>query len=203
MGVTSALLDAGFVHGPQRILPSAESGARTFFFPSLTNVVIVHTRHPIEAFVSHFFCLSNASVCPRRATLLREAGRDAAPPSISLGLDGFVLAELRANASSLSRMLSRQEELAGFVLRLRAAARGGATPARDGANCAISGVASRAGSLNVMVSRYEDLVSDFPSWLNSLFDLLPPTLGASRMRKQSVQRRLAARFKDDVSAPHM
>jgi len=43
--------------------------------PRLAPALILHVRHPLEAIVSHFFCVTDATVCPRRRALLAAAGR--------------------------------------------------------------------------------------------------------------------------------
>ena len=77
-----ALRAAGFVHGPQRQLPSllltaggSQADLRAAFHHVTRTVVVLHTRHPLEAMISHYFCVSNHSVCPRRHALLRAANR--------------------------------------------------------------------------------------------------------------------------------
>ena len=124
--VQPALRSAGFVHGPQRQLPTA-SGAtaalslRVAFSAHVTStVVLLHTRHPIEAMVSHYFCVSNQTVCPRRHALLESANRSTtvasrSGSSLGRGLDFFLLKELSGDEStSLNQMLQRMERLAAF-----------------------------------------------------------------------------------------
>lgn len=43
--------------------------------PSIRCSLILHVRHPLEAMVSHFFCVTDATICPRRRALLAAAGR--------------------------------------------------------------------------------------------------------------------------------
>ena len=52
--------------------------------------------------VSHFFCVTDANVCPKRAALMASSNRSAAPAAAATAprLDEFVLAELRGPPSS-------------------------------------------------------------------------------------------------------
>ena len=66
-----AVLERGFVHGPVRRLPQSIGADLMFPVPlwlrsKLKQSVILHTRHPLEALVSHYYCVTSESVCPKR-----------------------------------------------------------------------------------------------------------------------------------------
>mmetsp|Transcript_16507 Transcript_16507/g.37781 ORF Transcript_16507/g.37781 Transcript_16507/m.37781 type:complete len:274 (+) Transcript_16507:207-1028(+) len=114
--IAQALRAVGFVHGPQRQLPLLYTRSDkptfrqlAFNFRIAATVVLLHTRHPIEAMISHYFCVANQTVCPRRYALLDAANRSKTISvrggSLGRGLDHFLLHELGAqNGSSLDQV---------------------------------------------------------------------------------------------------
>lgn len=93
-----------FVRGPIRLAPPQLYGFA--LFPGRTNVIMVHYRHPVEAFVSLFYCVSKPEVCPRRIS--RRGANNSAPPATAVGgLDGFLLDELTGLPSTALNLLLR------------------------------------------------------------------------------------------------
>ena len=93
-----------FVRGPIRLAPPELYGFA--LFPGRTNVIMVHYRHPVEAFVSLFYCVSKPEVCPRRIS--RRGANNSEPPATAVGgLDGFLLDELRGAPSTALNLLLR------------------------------------------------------------------------------------------------
>ena len=93
-----------FVRGPIRLAPPELYGFA--LFPGRTNVIMVHYRHPVEAFVSLFYCVSKPEVCPRRIS--RRGANNSEPPATAVGgLDGFLLDELTGLPSTALNLLLR------------------------------------------------------------------------------------------------
>ena len=68
--LSTLLSSSGFVRGPMRQLYTEVDARAVPFFGGYHNVVIVHTRHPVEMMVSAYFCISDPKVCPVRAKFL-------------------------------------------------------------------------------------------------------------------------------------
>jgi hypothetical protein len=93
-----------FVRGPIRLAPPQLYGFA--LFPGRSNVIMVHYRHPVEAFVSLFYCVSKPEVCPRRIS--RRGANNSEPPATAVGgLDGFLLDELTGLPSTALNLLLR------------------------------------------------------------------------------------------------
>ena len=93
-----------FVRGPIRLAPPQLYGSA--LFPGRTNVIMVHYRHPVEAFVSLYYCVSKPEVCPRR--IPRRDANNSAPPAAAVdGVDGFLLDELAGLPSTELNLLLR------------------------------------------------------------------------------------------------
>ena len=144
---------------------------------SVCQVVVVHTRHPIEALVSHYYCVSDARVCPRRAAFYQNssasssaiasraaarptallalaAGGAVQPPRLSIG--EYFASELPysrggsaepAPHSTLSQLLERHEQQCRLLTEAEALL------------CAGPRCAALRGALRLVRSRYEELVS--------------------------------------------
>lgn len=177
---TSSSATPSFVRGPVRLPPPQLHGG--MLFPGRTNVVVVHFRHPVEAFVSLFYCVSQPTVCPNRGAL---RGNSSAPPETAAGgLDAFVLNELTGpQTTALNILLLRFESLLGFM-----------RSARDFASTRTDAMAP---PFTVFESRYEHMVGDFPAWLRRLLDVLPMQAGVRNQLHAS----LSADFRDEFVAP--
>ena len=91
-----------FVRGPIRTAPPQLDGAA--LFPGRVNVIMVHYRHPVEAFVSLFYCVSKPEVCPNRRA--RRGANNSEPPASTVsGLDDFILGELMGQPSTPLNLL--------------------------------------------------------------------------------------------------
>ena len=177
---TSSSATPSFVRGPVRLPPPQLHGG--MLFPGRTNVVVVHYRHPIEAFVSLFYCVSQPTVCPNRGAL---RGNNSAPPeSAAGGLDAFLLSELTGpQTTALNILLLRFESLLGFL--------------RSARDFASSRADAMAPPLAVFESRYEHMVGDFPAWLRRLLNALPMQTGT----RDHLHASLSADFKGEFVAP--
>ena len=97
-----------FVRGPIRLAPPQLYG--TALFSGRTNVIMVHYRHPVEAFVSLFYCVSKPEVCPNRRA--RRGANNSEPPASAIGgLDDFLLDELMGPPSTALNLLLRARTL--------------------------------------------------------------------------------------------
>eukprot|EP00966_Prymnesium_polylepis_P167577 3873900-Prymnesium_polylepis.1 len=162
--------------------------------------------------VSHYFCVSNQTICPRRHAMLGAANRSStlvqrhgAASSLVLGLDHFLLSELAGDdTSSLNLMLRRTERLAAVLESARlhkftlprgavVPSLGAVAPNFEPSACQRRTTDHSGPRLHVLHSRYEDMVSDFDSWLHDLLAALP-TLAVS---KKLLHQGLLARFGDD------
>lgn len=177
---TSSSVTPSFVRGPVRLPPPQLHGG--MLFPGRTNVAVVHYRHPVEAFVSLFYCVSQPTVCPIRAAL---RGNSSAPPEAAAGgLDAFLLGELTGpQTTALNILLLRFESLIGFL-----------RSARDFASTRAD---AKAPPFTVFESRYEHMVGDFPAWLRRLLNALPMQ---TRVRDQ-LHGSLSADFQGEFVAP--
>lgn len=189
---------AGVVRGPLRQAPEDVAGwAAGATAPGRRLLLLLHTRHPIEAMVSHYFCVSDARVCPRRALLkggsggggggngttetrpsasadeyfalemAREASRQHAWGRASAGRPRR---EPPAETSDLWLLLRRYEEQCSLLNALKARA---------------------SSSLVVTPSKYEDMVTDFPAWLDTV---LLRQLRLDAAVEKRVRRKLRTRF---------
>ena len=67
--LSTLLSSSGFVRGPMRQLYTEVDARAVPFFGGYHNVVIVHTRHPVEMMVSAYFCISDPKVFTLTLTL--------------------------------------------------------------------------------------------------------------------------------------
>jgi len=192
--ITSAAADgmrsAGVVRGPLRQAPEdVARWAAGATAPGRRLLLLLHTRHPIEAMVSHYFCVSDARVCPRRALLKGGHGggngtTGALPPASAdeyFALEmareesrqrawGGASAEPPAETSDLWLLLRRYEEQCALLNALKALA---------------------SSAVVVAPSKYEDMVTDFPSWLDTV---LLRQLRLDATVEKRVRRKLRTRF---------
>ena len=69
--LSTLLSSSGFVRGPMRQLYTEVDARAVPWFGGYHNVVIVHTRHPVEMMVSAYFCISDPKVRVRLRVRLR------------------------------------------------------------------------------------------------------------------------------------
>ena len=190
-----------FVRGPIRLAPPELYGFA--LFPGRTNVIMVHYRHPVEAFVSLFYCVSKPEVCPRRIS--RRGANNSEPPATAVGgLDWFLLDELKGAPSTALNLLLRARTTfePPPVLRpfstpnnprtLRVAVR------FEGLLQFQRSAQRWRGDAAVLLleSRYEQMVGDFGGWLRRLLGALPLPPAARR----ELQTSLLADFRDEFTA---
>lgn len=172
-GVSGSLNDvlehAGYVRGPLRQL----SRRMDNFLPQLKQrrILILHTRHPVEAMVSLYFCISNPAVCPIRQNVSKL------PSSASQGLDSFLIEDLSSDnpGSHLARLLIKYEVLAS----LWQAPRKKWHPSGE--------------RPTILYSRYELMVEDFSTWLWNILVVLP----VPHNIKQSIRDKLYFQYQGD------
>ena len=218
--LADAIRHGGFVAGPNRLHPistepthtpmvvvAAQSaaplplGPMDGVHPGFANVLILHTRHPLEALISHYFCLALPHVCPKRHASTRgrragggggggaAAGGGASGSSRAAlgnqsgaaqheGIYSFLRAELAgASHTSANQLLRRYGRLADLLERAKATAAASTTLAYGGRPLG-SGLAADPG----MRARV--------CWLKQSDSAQPPT--ATQKKQQSAA----------VSPPH-
>ena len=109
--------------GPLRLVEGATLHNHWSPPPTLaTRVVVLHARHPIESIVSHYYCVSDASVCPKRwaATANRTQPHHPIAPPDGRGLRNFIRRELAGGEDIVHGLLRRMERLAEMLQRARA-----------------------------------------------------------------------------------
>jgi len=168
------LAAAGFVRGPMRQMAWSMDN----FLPELRSrrIVVLHSRHPIEAMVSLYYCISDPAVCPIRQNVSTK------PASASFGLDHFLLEDLRGERSShLNRLLVKYEVLANLWR--------------------VSRRSSSAEAL-VVYSRYELLVEHFSGWLRHLLAALPLPPDSRRRLNERLSAQYQGEFVPDGKHKH-
>ena len=197
--------------GPLRLVEGATLHNHWSPPPTLaTRVVVLHARHPIESIVSHYYCVSDASVCPKRwaATANRTQPHHPIAPPDGRGLRNFIRRELAGGeGTSLHGLLRRMERLAEMLQRARALEAQGCAvltelkppselaPTQDlqllSSPEALPPTATCR--LRLIVSRYELMTTSFTSWLAQLLAALPDGIASSRSRR-ALHKTLSAKF---------
>ena len=189
VGAWTALHGSGFVRAPIRTA-SPPGRPASFVFPGFRSVVVVHTRHPVEALVSQFYCRNDSRVCPKQG---RHAPSSAAP--LSAGVDAFLLSELLGEAAGSGepggalRLLASYEGLTVLLREARALTVCGTGRKTGPSRGQSEHGATHGSSLEVLHSRYETMVTDFGGWLAVLLARLPLTDAA----RSELHSRLVAR----------
>ncbi|KAL1508616.1 hypothetical protein AB1Y20_004713 [Prymnesium parvum] len=158
LSLHSLLSARGFVRGPLRLLSTEYTARAVPYFAHYQNVVIVHTRHPVEMMVSVFYCIADPKVCPVRSKFL---GNHVPVNDTIASLDKFVLGGVRREGSTPYLILQRSEILASFITAFR----------RDWRMATEGGTdqdARACGAPVLVHSKYEDMVSNYSSWARQL-----------------------------------
>jgi len=147
-------------------------------FPGYHNVIIVHTRHPVEMMVSAYNCIANPTVCPVRSKFL---GSHVPKNDTIRSLDEFVLSGIRRPGSTPHAIVQRNFALTRFLqdfdssaLRARSQAPG----------CA---------QTEVWHSKYELMVTNFSVWATQLLERMVTPKGQRRALLAS----LVAQYQND------
>ena len=187
------LSSSGFVRGPMRQLYTEVDARAVPWFGGYHNVVIVHTRHPVEMMVSAYFCISDPKVCPVRAKFLGNH----VPVNDSLAsLDEFVVRGIRRVGSTPYQIMQRSRKITRFMADFR---RAGGVSVLDGGR---AGGGCQAPSL--LHSKYEVMVSDFSGWARTLLAALMSGSPASKVRGMhtTLVQRHQSSFKTDGKHKH-
>lgn len=174
--LNDVLAKSGFVRGPLRQLP-VQVGK---FLPhlKLRQIVVLHSRHPIEAMVSLFFCISDRAVCPIRQNYSKIS------PSAANGVDNFLLHDFDGGPGShLNRLLVKYEILAELWLKAQ-------------------GSSESTSNLKVVQSRYELMVENFSVWLQQLVGALQLAPGTSQTIINGLHAQYRADFQPDGKHKH-
>jgi len=165
LSVAALLGGSGFIRGPLRQLYTEYDVHAVPAFGSFHNVIVVHTRHPVEMMVSAYFCIADPKVCPVRK---KHLGSHVPKNDTIASLDEFVLAGLDRPGATPHTIMSRSRRVAQFMTDFRArgrAALDGGSGSGDGGG--LLGVVPPDGcpAAEVVHSQYEIMVSDFAGWL--------------------------------------
>jgi hypothetical protein len=169
----------GFVR-TSRQLYAEHADAAVPGFPGYDNVLIVHTRHPVEMMVSAYHCIANPSVCPVRSKFL---GAHVPKNDTIKSLDEFVLKGVRRPGSTPWTIMQRNRAINDFI-------RGFQTSALR------SSLAQHVGGCPEPVllhSTYEFMVTNFSVWAAQILETVVAPIGQRRALHSS----LVAAYKND------
>ena len=172
------LSEEGFSRGPLRQLYVEHADNAVPVFPGYHNVVIVHTRHPVEMMVSAFHCIANPSVCPVRSKFL---GPHVPINDTISSVDDFVLAGLRRPGSTPYAILQRNEHIADFMTGF------GQMPLIK------AGQAHGCAMPTLLHSKYEHMVTNFSTWAKSILDVFIEGKG----QRRTLLATLVAQYRND------
>ena len=160
--LSSLLSSSGFVRGPLRQLYTETDAHAVPWFRGYHNVVIVHTRHPVEMMVSAYFCIADPKVCPVRARFL---GSSFVPKNDSVAsLDDFVRRGVLQQGSTPYQIMHRSRKITQFMASFR---RAGGLAVMDGA-----GAQDDCATPSLFHSKYELMVGNFSTWAQQLLGTL-------------------------------
>ena len=138
----------GFVRGPLRQLYTEFELDAVPYYPRFHNVMIVHTRHPVEMMVSSYYCIANSTVCPVRTKVL---GNHVPKNDTISSVDDFVLKGIGRLGSTPYSILRRNMAISAFMKGFRRARVSTTDP----------GACPRA---TLVHSKYETMVTNFSDW---------------------------------------
>ena len=171
----------GFVRGPLRQLYMEHTDNAVPRFPGYANVIIVHTRHPVEMMVSAYHCIANPKVCPVRSKLL---GAHVPRNDTIRSLDDFVLSGIRRPGSTPHTILRRNQAITRFMDTFIHTGLGGSPISSNARHC------SRPTLLH---SKYEFMVSNFSAWVSQMLEHMV----AGRGQRKTLLRTLVAQYRDE------
>ena len=174
------LLEAeGFVRTSRQLYVEHTDGAVPMF-PGYHNVIIVHTRHPVEMMVSAFNCIANPKVCPVRSKFL---GSHVPKNDTIRSLDEFVLGFKRPGSTPwhiMQRNLAITRFMQGFD----------SSPLRRRTHL------SECPPTTLLHSKYELMVTNFSVWAAQI---LAATV-APKGQRRSLHMSLVEQYKGDFVA---
>ena len=150
-------------------------------FAGYHNVLIVHTRHPVEMMVSAFNCIANPKVCPVRSKAL---GSHVPKHDIITSLDEFVLGAIRRQGSTPWMIVERNLAITRFMQGFRTSP---LAKSLESTGC------SRTWLLH---SKYEHMVTNFSTWSATILDHMVALKG----QRRGLHAALVKQYKDDFVA---
>ena len=176
--VTWLMSRDGFVRGPLRQLYIEHADDAVPSFPGYHNVIIVHTRHPVEMMVSAFHCIANPKVCPVRSKFL---GSHVPVNDTISSVDEFVLSGLQRPGSTPYAIMQRNQAITRFMTGFSRSAVGKAGRVR---NCQ---------EASLYHSKYELMVTNFSEWASQILEQMV----AGRGQRKTLHRTLVAQYRND------
>lgn len=178
--LTWLLSAEGFVRTSRQLYVEHTDGAVPAF-PCYQNVLIVHTRHPVEMMVSAYNCIANPKVCPVRSKFL---GSHVPKNDTIRSLDEFVLEGLKRSGSTPHAIVQRNRAIMQFI-------RGFGTSAlraeSQACGCSVA---------TLLHSKYELMVTNFSVWAAQVLEKMVTPKGQRRALHAS----LVAQYKNDFVA---
>lgn len=172
------LSEEGFSRGPLRQLYVEHTDNAVPAYPGYHNVIIVHTRHPVEMMVSAYHCIANPSVCPVRSKFL---GPHVPINDTISNVDDFVLQGLRRPGSTPYAILQRNLQIMQFM-------RGFAS-----SDLAKAGRMKGCAPPTLLHSKYELMVTKFSTWAKQILDVFIEGKG----QRRTLLATLVAQYKND------
>ena len=146
------LMPDGFVRGPLRQLYTEYELGAVPYYPRFHNVIIVHTRHPVEMMVSSYYCIADPKVCPVRNKFL---GTHVPKNDTISSVDAFVLRGIARVGSTPHSILRRNEMLSAFM--------------RGFGHSKVGMARSPGCHVPTLVhSKYEMMVTNFSTWAQQI-----------------------------------
>ena len=154
----------GFVRGPLRQLYTEYELGAVPFYPRFHNVIIVHTRHPVEMMVSSYYCIADPKVCPVRSKFL---GTHVPKNDTISSVDAFVLRGIVRLGSTPHSILRRNEAISAFI---------------QGFERSKVGMARSPGcpGPTLVHSKYEMMVTNFSTWAQQILARMIAAKGQRR-----------------------
>ena len=154
----------GFVRTSRQLYVEHTDGAVPSF-PGYDNVLIVHTRHPVEMMVSAYNCIANPKVCPVRSKLL---GSHVPKNDTMKSLDEFVLSGIRRPGSTPHAIMQRNRAIMRFI--------------RGFGPSALRGASRTPGcsETRLLHSKYELMVTNFSVWSAQILEQMVSPRGQRR-----------------------
>lgn len=157
----------GFLRGPLRQLYSEYDLNAVPFYPEYHNVIMVHTRHPVEMMVSSYYCIADPNVCPVRTKFL---GTHVPKNDTIRSVDEFVLAGIKRPGSTPYSIMTRNIAISRFIKEFHARV----PVTADGRRCP---------GPTLLHSKYEAMVTNFSDWSHEVLDQMVDKSGRKSLHK--------------------
>lgn len=172
------LSPSGFLRGPVRQLYTEYADNAVPSFPGYDNVLVVHTRHPVEMMVSAFHCITDPKVCHVRSKFM---GGHVPKNDTVRSVDDFVLSGVRRPGSTPHSILQRSIAITSFMQAF------GRSAVRS------TGRRRACAQPRLLQSKYELMVTNFTTWAGQVLE----EMVADRATRWALHAKLAGRYKND------